>query len=65
MTTNLNEMAVQLTEAEGLAQQLNVTQIKEVIALLGIRWRGMAHDDFLDEVMAIRHKGGVGSAHNN
>lgn len=64
MTTNLNEMAQQLTLIEGLADQLNITQIKEVLGLLGIRWRAMAHDDFLEEVMAIRHKGGVGSSHN-
>jgi hypothetical protein len=59
MSTNLDEMAVELACLDDIRVPLNVLQIKEVIDLLGIRWRKMAHDDFLDEVMVIRHQGGV------
>lgn len=65
MAADLNEMAAEITRAEGLSKSLNVTEIKEVIALLGIRWREMSEQGFLNEALAIRAKAGLGSAHND
>lgn len=41
---NLNKLAKEITVMEGLKQSLSIAQVKEVIALLGIRWRKMIAD---------------------
>jgi hypothetical protein len=41
MTVNLNEVAIALTHVEGLASNQNVTDTKEFLAVLGLRWRAM------------------------
>ena len=63
MTVNLNEVAVALTAAEGLANSQNVTATKEFLAVLGLRWRAMSDADALAEFEAIRSRAGLGSAH--
>jgi hypothetical protein len=63
MTVNLNEVAIALTQAEGLASNQNVTDTKEFLAVLGLRWRAMPIDEALAEFEAIRERAGLGSAH--
>ena len=63
MTVNLNEVAIALTRVEGLASNQNVTDTKEFLAVLGLRWRAMPVEDALAEFAAIRDRAGLGSDH--
>ena len=62
-TTNLNILANELTYVEGLAEELSVGQIKEILAILGIRWRSMSEDEAFKEFQAILKKAGKYSRH--
>lgn len=61
--TNLNILANELTYVEGLAEELSVGQIKEILAILGIRWRSMSEDEAFKEFQAILKKAGKYSKH--
>ena len=61
--TNLNTLAQELTVAEGLGQSLSIGQVKEVLALLGIRWRNMPMEDAMAEISCLMERGGKLSEH--
>lgn len=61
--TNLNILANELTYVEGLAEDLSVAQIKEILAILGIRWRTMSEHEAFKEFQAILNKAGKYSRH--
>lgn len=60
---NLNDLAHQVTLMEGLNSEQSVAQIKETIALLGIRWRSLSEEEALDEFRNIRERAGSSSEH--
>lgn len=60
---DLNELAVAITKEEGLSLSLSVAQIKEVLAILGRRWRSMPPEEAALEIMAIVERGGAESEH--
>jgi len=61
---NLNEMMRDLAKKEGLSLNQPIGQVKEVIALLGLRWRAMDSDLAQAEFEAIRDRAGSNSLHN-
>ena len=56
---NLNELAKEIATAEGKKVEVNIAQIKEILGVLGKRWRDMNIDDFYDEAHLIRNKAGM------
>lgn len=60
---DLNKLAKELTEMEGLKESCTVAQVKEIIALLGIRWRTMDYSVVMTEVEAILQRAGNQSQH--
>jgi hypothetical protein len=62
---NLNDLAKELTEVEGLLQEQSISDTKEFIAVLGMRWRDMPREDALKEFEAICERGGLHSEHND
>ena len=63
MSVNLNEVAAAITRVEGLSDEQNITETKEFLAVLGLRWRGMSEADALAEFEAIRSRAGLSSTH--
>lgn len=61
---NLNEIMRELAKKEGLTQNQPVAQVKEVIALLGLRWREMSDEQAQAEFEAIKNRAGLNSRHN-
>ena len=61
--TNLNTLAEELTHVEGLAEELSIAQIKEILSILGIRWRTMRENEAFQEFRAILEKAGKYSKH--
>jgi len=51
MTTNLNELAREIAQAEG-GEEVSIAQVKEILAILGRRWR-------CEEVLGFRKAGGA------
>lgn len=64
MSVNLNELAAELTLMEGLEDSQNIASMKEVIAVLGLRWRAMPYEAAFAEFEAIRDRAGTFSAHD-
>ncbi len=60
---NLNELAADISRQEGLARGVGVAQVKEVLALLGIRWRNMPLEDAMIEINCLVTRGGKLSEH--
>lgn len=56
--TNLNKLSAELTTEEGLNESLSIGQVKELLGLLGKRWREMTPEDFLAEATAIKDRAG-------
>lgn len=61
--TNLNDLASDIATAEGLEQSVGVAQVKEILGILGERWRGMHDVDVIAEVRCITARAGTDSAH--
>jgi hypothetical protein len=62
---NLNTIVNELTRAEGLKKRQSVAQMKEMIGLLGTRWRNMTEEEYLQEASCIRERAGLLSEHNS
>ena len=60
---NLNELARQITLAEGLSQRQSIGQIREMLGILGHRWRHMTDEEVQQEVDCIRERAGLNSQH--
>jgi len=60
---NLNELASDIARQEGLASGVGVGQVKEILALLGIRWRNMPLEDAMIEINCLISRGGKLSEH--
>lgn len=59
MSINLNELAKEITLLEGKSESINIAQVKEMIAILGNRWRAMEMNEVIEEVNAIRDRAGT------
>jgi hypothetical protein len=57
---NLNELAKYITTEEGLNEQVDITQVKEILGILGRRWRNLSEEQFLEEVNLIKTNAGKG-----
>jgi hypothetical protein len=55
---NLNELAKYITTEEGLNEQVDITQVKEILGILGRRWRNLSEEQFLEEVNLIKSNAG-------
>jgi len=51
---NLNELAVYIAEAEAGKEEISIAQIKEIINILGNRWKSMDEEDALIEFELIK-----------
>jgi hypothetical protein len=51
---DLNEFAKEITLIEGKKQSISIAQVKEVIKILGDRWRDMVEPDAIIEFQMIR-----------
>jgi len=56
---NLNELASNIRSEDRGEQNLSLTDVKEIIGILGDRWRNMHSQEFLDEVVAIYNRAGI------
>lgn len=52
---NLNELAVYIAEAEAGKEEISIAQIKEVINILGNRWKSMDEEEALREFELIKN----------
>lgn len=52
---NLNELAVYIAEAEAGKEEISIAQIKEVINILGNRWKSMDEEQALREFELIKN----------
>lgn len=60
---NLNDIASELATAEGLGKSVGVAQVKEILGLLGARWRDLTPGETLAEVCCLVQRGGKRSSH--
>lgn len=60
---DLNDLADDLARKEGLSESLSSAQIREVIGLLGRRWRSQEISRTMLEMHAIFDRAGLQSAH--
>jgi len=60
---NLNDLARDITLQEGLDSNQNIGDVKEVLALLGIRWRNMPLEEAMIEINCLIARGGKLSDH--
>jgi len=51
---NLNELAVYIAEAEAGKEEISIAQIKEIINILGNRWKLMDEKEALKEFELIK-----------
>ena len=58
---NLNKLATEIRERDSGEKNLSITDVKEIVAILGIRWRSMPASRFLHEVWAIYLRAGLNS----
>jgi hypothetical protein len=58
MAVNLNDLAAELTAAEGLKESVSIAQVKELLGILGRRWREAPPKQALDEFLAISERAG-------
>lgn len=55
---NLNDLAIAIAEEES-GDEINIAQIKEVIGILGKRWRKQDFEVVISEVRAIIERAGT------
>jgi len=55
---NLNDLATEVTLDEGLKVQISVAQSKEILGVLGRRWRQLPPAEVLSELAAIVARAG-------
>lgn len=60
---NLNALTREVALAEGLGQGVGVAQVREIIGILGHRWRNMPAAQAQAEVHCIMQRAGLRSAH--
>ena len=60
---NLNLLAFDIARQEGLRRGIGIAQVKEVLALLGIRWRNMDLESAMIEINCLLSRGGKLSEH--
>jgi len=60
---NLNDLARDITLQEGLDSKQNIGDVKEILALLGIRWRNMPLEEAMIEINCLISRGGKLSDH--
>lgn len=58
---NLNTIAEEVTAAEGLKTSVSIGQVKEIIGIMGDRWRNMPIDKAQAEFAAIITRAGLRS----
>lgn len=61
---DLNVLAAELTKYEGLGKSINIAQVKELLGVIGYRWRNMTDDQVHEEINSIITKAGIHSKHN-
>lgn len=60
---DLNDFALELSKSEGLTKKVPVTQVKELVGILGARWRNLPEEDVKAEISAIINRAGLRSEH--
>ena len=60
---NLNQLAEEITKLEGKRISLPIGQIKEVLGILGRRWRAMTSVRVIDEINSIIKRAGSNETH--
>jgi hypothetical protein len=55
---NLNKLAHDITMTERGKESVDITQVKEMIAIFGDRWRKMKFIDIMSEIYAIIDRAG-------
>lgn len=58
MSVNLNDLARELTLVEGKSESMNIGDTKEMLAVLGQRWRSMPEEEAEAEFRAILERAG-------
>jgi hypothetical protein len=59
MSVNLNDLARDLTLVEGKDNSVGIADVKEILAVLGDRWRSMPEEQALEEFRAIIERAGT------
>lgn len=62
---NLNDLVRDITLQEGLEQRQSVAQVREIVGILGHRWRSMSDEEFQQEADCIRERAGLRSQHRD
>ena len=60
---NLNELTKILSQRDKGKKQIDSSQMKEFIGILGKRWRNMNYTEFMSEVYSIRRRAGLNTTH--
>lgn len=55
---NLNDVAAQIAAEEGLLESVSIAQVKELLGILGRRWRTVSPAQAFDEYAAIIDRAG-------
>ena len=55
---NLNDGAAQIAATEGLLESVSIAQVKELLGILGRRWRKVSPAQAFDEYAAIVDRAG-------
>lgn len=55
---NLNKLAREITLVEGLEKSISIAQVKEVLGILGERWRDGTVEQMAAEVSALVSRAG-------
>lgn len=56
---NLNKLVLEIITKEGKKEQVTIAQVREIIGVMGQRWRDMKTHDVLREVASICEKAGT------
>lgn len=59
MSVNLNDLAVELAREEKGDKQVSIAQIKEILGILGRRWRSLSFAERSEEFWAIYERAGT------
>lgn len=59
LNVDLNEFAQTLSKAEGLKKRVPLTQVKELLGLLGDRWRELPEEQVKAEIAAVINRAGL------
>lgn len=62
---NLNDLSNELSLKDKGKKQIDNSQMKEFLGILGIRWRNLPFLEFMSEVYAIHRKAGLNINDNN